>query len=90
MKLAQAPLKQHDYAIKIYNGRIKILIDGSLFLAFTQLDFKGLYAYKDDTNLYGIDFYLMSSDGHSNHVIETYYKTKEAWLNVLGILEKNI
>lgn len=45
------------YAFAIRNGRCIVTADGLPFFMFNQLDFKGLYAYKDDTSLYGIDLY---------------------------------
>lgn len=72
------------YALTVFNGRYKIYIDGLVMVSFNQLDFKGFYAFKDDYSLYGIDFYLKDT------VIETAYKTKEVWLGVLELLDKNI
>jgi len=72
------------YTLKIFNGRVKIYIDGYVFLSFNQIDFLGYYAFKDDTNLYGIDVYL------KNTTIETSYKTKEVWLSVLKVLDQNL
>jgi hypothetical protein len=73
------------YKLDIYNGRVKIYIDGIVFLSFNQLEFLGFYAFKDDTKLYGIDFYLKG-----NNVIETSYKTKEVWLGILKLLNKEL
>ena len=75
---------QHKYDLKIYNGRVKIYIDGYVFLSFNQIDFKGYYAFKDDASLYGIDFYLKDT------TIETSYKTKENWLTILKILDDRL
>ena len=72
------------YKLSIINGRVKIYIDGYVFLSFNQIDFKGYYAFKDDTNLYGIDFYLKDT------TIETSYKTKEVWLDILSVLDKHL
>lgn len=73
------------YELDVYNGRVKIYIDKIVFLSFNQIDFKGYYAFKDDVKLYGIDFYL------SNNVkIETSYKTKEVWLGILKLLNKEL
>ena len=74
----------HKYKLVVYNGRIKIYIDGIVFLSFNQIDFKGFYAFKDDTSLYGIDFYLVSC------TIETSYKTKTVWLDILKLLDKEL
>ena len=75
---------KHKYDLKIYNGRVKVYIDGIAFLWFNQIDFKGIYAYKDDTDLYGVDIVLKDT------TIETFYKTKEVWLAVLKILDERL
>lgn len=74
----------HKYKLITYNGRVKIYIDEIVFLSFNQIDFKGYYAFKDDTNLYGIDFYLV------NCMIETSYKTKKVWLDILKLLDNEL
>lgn len=78
-------MKKDRYRLAIYNGRVKIYIDGLVFLSFNQIDFKGYYAFKDDTKLYGIDFYLAN-----DVTIETSYKTKEVWMDVLRLLDKEL
>jgi hypothetical protein len=75
---------KHKYILKVFNGRVKIYIDGYVFLSFNQIDFLGYYAFKDDTNLYGIDVYLKDT------MIETSYKTKEVWLEILKVLDQNL
>lgn len=80
----------HSYKLVVYNGRVKIYIDGFVFLSFNQIDFKGFYAFKDDTRLYGIDFYLVSADSGGNLTIETFYKTKKVWLDILKLLNKEL
>jgi len=80
----------HKLDLKIYNGRVKIYIDGYVFLSFNQIDFKGFYAFKDDSFLYGIDFYLVSSDSGGATTIETSYKTKENWLAVLKLIDERL
>ena len=77
-------MKQHTYTFATYNGRVKICIDGVLFLTFNQIDFKGIYAYKDDTNLYGIDIYLATT------TMEVYFKTKQVWLDILQLLNTKL
>lgn len=79
----------HTYDFKIFNGRVKIYVDGFVMFTFNQIDFKGYYAYKDDTDLYGIDIYLMNEKG-GNHTMEIYFKTKENWLNILKLLDTNL
>jgi hypothetical protein len=78
------------YSFETYNGRIKIKINGYVFLTFNQIDFKGYYAFKDDCNLYCADFYLVSSDSGGKHTIEVSFKTKQTWLDVLELLDKNM
>lgn len=77
-------MKKHNYKFATFNGRIKIYIDGVVFLSFNQIDFKGYYAYKDDTNLYGIDIYLKDT------TMEIYFKTKEVWLEVLALMDNSM
>lgn len=82
--------RKHTYKLDVFNGRVKIYIDGVVCLSFNQIDFKGFYAFKDDTKLYGIDFYLISSDSGGKTTIETSYKTKEVWINILKLLDSNL
>lgn len=70
--------------LKVLNGRVKIYVDGYVLVSFNQIDFKGYYAFKDDTSLYGIDIYLKDT------MIETSYKTKEVWLAVLKIMDEKL
>lgn len=77
--------KKHNYSLKIYNGRVKIYIDGTVMVSFNQIEFLGYYAFKDDHLLYGLDFYLKG-----NNVIETSYKTKEVWIGILQLLDKEL
>jgi phosphatidylethanolamine-binding protein (PEBP) family uncharacterized protein len=81
--------KKHKYEFKLYNGRAKVYIDGYVAFTFNQLDFKGYYAYKDDTNLYGLDIYLMNDKGGAT-TMEVYFKTKENWLATLRLLDENM
>lgn len=74
----------HTYDLKIYNGRIKVYIDGYVAFCFNQLDFKGYYAYKDDTLLYGLDIYLVDT------TMEIYFKTKQNWLAILKLLDNHL
>jgi hypothetical protein len=76
---------QHTYTLDIYNGRVKIYIDGIVMVSFNQIDFKGYYAFKDDTKLYGLDIYLSGGV-----LIETSYKTKEVWTQVLKLMDKEL
>jgi hypothetical protein len=81
--------KKHTYDFKIYNGRIKVYVDGYVMFSFNQIDFQGFYAYKDDTNLYGIDIYLIREKA-SPSTMEIYFKTKENWLSILKLLDENL
>lgn len=81
--------KQHNCELKIYNGRVKVYVDGYVMFTFNQIDFKGYYSYKDDTDLYGIDIYLMNEKGGAT-TMEIYFKTKEHWLNILALLDKHL
>lgn len=80
---------EHKYDFKITNGRVKIYVDGIVMFCFNQIDFAGYYAYKDDTLLYGLDIY-MNREKAGQCQMEIYFKTKENWLAVLGLLEKNL
>ena len=79
----------HNYTFKIYNGRCKVYVDGIIMFTFNQLDFKGFYAYKDDTLLYGLDIYLMGDQGGAT-TMEIYFKTKEVWLGILQLLDTHL
>jgi len=80
---------QNLYSIRIFNGRVKVYINGYIFFCFNQLDFKGFYAYKDDSCLYGLDVYLMNDYG-GRTTMEIYFKTKDAWLATLKLLDDNL
>jgi hypothetical protein len=80
---------EHKYDFEIYNGRVKIKIDGTVMFSFNQIDLAGYYAYKDCTDLYGIDIYLLRQ-GAGQGQMEIYFKKKETWLNVLKVLDKNL
>jgi hypothetical protein len=80
--------KGHKYELKLYNGRVKVYVDGYVMFSFNQIDFKGYYFYKDDTDLYGLDIYLMSEK--SSLTIEIYFKTKEVWLSINKLLDKKL
>jgi hypothetical protein len=83
-------LKQkQEYTFKIYNGRVKVYIDGYVMFSFNQIDFLGYYAYKDDTNLYGLDIYLLREKAGAS-TMEIYFKTKENWLSILKLLDENL
>lgn len=75
---------KHRYSFKTWNGRCKVYVDGYVMFTFNQIDFKGYYAYKDDTNLYGLDVYLKDT------TMEVYFKTKQVWQDVLKLLDENL
>jgi hypothetical protein len=77
-------MSKHKYSLAITNGRVKVYIDGMVMVSFNQIDFKGYYAFKDDAYLYGIDIYLKDTS------IETSYKTKEVWTEILKLLDKEL
>ena len=82
----------HVRELKVHNGRVKVYVDGIVMFTFNQIDFKGYYAYKDDTSLYGIDIYLVESSGGSggSTTMEIYFKTKETWLGILELLDAHL
>lgn len=79
----------HEYSLKIYNGRVKVYVDGFVMFSFNQIDFAGYYAYKDDTDLYGLDIYLAREKARQIQM-EIYFKTKENWLGVLKLLDEKL
>lgn len=83
------PKKEHKYEFKIYNGNIKVCVDGYVMFAFNQIDYAGHYAYKDGTNLYGLDIY-MNREGAGKCLMEIYFKSKETWLAVNKLLDDNM
>jgi hypothetical protein len=89
MKTPNKQPHKHTYDLKIYNGRIKVYVDGFVMFSFNQIDFVGYYAYKDDTKLYGLDIYL-NREKAGSQVMEIYFKTKENWLAILELLDKNL
>lgn len=82
-------MTKHKYNFKIFNGRVKIYVDGYVMFTFNQIDFLGYYAYKDDTDLYGIDIYLLREKA-GNSTMEIYFKTKENWLAILKLLDEKL
>jgi len=88
IKMADTP-KQHTYDLKIYNGRVKVYVDGYVMFTFNQIDFLGYYAYKNDENLYGLDIYLLREKAGKSRM-DIYFKTKENWLNILKLLDERL
>jgi len=81
--------KKHTYDFKIYNGRVKVYVDGFVMFSFNQIDFAGYYAYNDDETIFGLDIYL-NREKAGSQVMEIYFKTKENWLAILELLDKNL
>jgi hypothetical protein len=79
----------HTYDLKIYNGRVKVYVDGFVMFSFNQIDFSGYYAFKDDSDLYGITIY-MNREKAGAQEMDIYFKTKQNWLNILELLDKNL
>jgi len=82
-------MKPHEYSLKIYNGSVKVYVDGFVMFSFNQIDFAGYYAYKDDTDLYGLDIYL-AREKAGQIQMEIYFKTKQNWLGVLKLLDEKL
>jgi hypothetical protein len=82
-------IKKHKRELKIYNGRVKVYVDGYVMFSFNQIDFAGYYAYKDDTSLYGLDVYLLREKAGAS-TMEVYFKTKENWLAILKLLDTHL
>ena len=81
--------KQQTYRLKIYNGRIKIYIDGYVMLSFNQLDLLGYYSFKDDTSRYGIEFYFLRENAGASSM-PVYFKTKDTWMAILRLIDENM
>ena len=81
----KAPIPKQKYTLTVINGRVKVYIDGLVMVSFNQIEFLGYYAFKDDHLLYGIDIYLKGKN-----VIETSYKTKEVWTEILKLLDSKL
>jgi hypothetical protein len=80
---------KHTYDFKIYNGRVKVYIDGYVMFTFNQIDFAGYYAFKDDEQILGITIYL-NREKAGPMEMDIYFKTKENWLNILRLLDENL
>ena len=81
--------RDNTYSFKTENGRVKVYVNGYFMFAFNQLDFKGMYAFKDDVNLFGVTIYLMNDNGGATNM-DIYFKTKTNWLAVLKLLDENM
>lgn len=76
--------RDNTYSFKTENGRVKVYVNDYVMFCFNQLDFKGMYAFKDDVNLFGLDIYMVDT------TMEIYFKTKTNWLAVLKLLDENM
>lgn len=82
-------MKQHSYDFKIYNGRVKVYVDGYVMFSFNQIDFAGYYSFKDCTDLYGITIYL-NREKAGPMEMDIYFKGKKNWLEILKLLDENL
>ncbi len=81
--------KTHTYHLKIYNGRVKVYVDGYVMFTFNQIDFLSYYFFKDDSCLYGCTLhFLREKSGHGE--MDIYFKSKETWLGVNRLLDENL
>jgi hypothetical protein len=77
------------FEFKIYNGRVKIYVDKYVMFSFNQIDFLGYYGYKNDSDLYGLDIYLLREKAGKSRM-DIYFKKKSTWLAVLKLLDENL
>jgi hypothetical protein len=82
-------IKKHDYKLEIYNGRIKVYVDGFVMFSFNQIDFAGYYGFKDCTDLFGITIYL-NREKAGPMEMDIYFKKKQTWLDILKLLDENL
>jgi len=80
---------EHKYDFKIYNGRIKIYVDGHVFFTFNQIDFVGYYFFKDDSSLYGCTLHFLRENAGASQW-DIYFKSKETWLAINKLLDENM
>ena len=82
-------IKKHDYKLEIYNGRIKVYVDGFVMFSFNQIDFAWYYGFKDCTDLFGITIYL-NREKAGPMEMDIYFKKKQTWLDILKLLDENL
>ncbi len=80
---------KHKYDLKIYNGRIKVYVDGYVMFSFNQIDFLGYYFFKDDSDLFGCTIYLLREKAGASEM-DVYFKSKQTWLDINKLLDKNL
>lgn len=79
----------NKYEFKIYNGRVKICYEGSVMFCFNQIDLLSYYFFKDDEKIYGATFhFLREKAGHGE--MDVYFKSRETWLAVNKLIDKNM
>jgi hypothetical protein len=81
--------KKHTYGFKIYNGRVKVYVDGFVMFSFNQIDFAGYYGFKDDSEIFGLTVYL-NREKAGPMEMDIYFKKKQTWLDILELLDKNL
>jgi hypothetical protein len=77
------------FEFKIYNGRVKIYVDGYVLFSFNQIDFQAYYFFKDDSSLYGCTIYFSREKSGASEM-DVYFKSKETWLAVNRLLDENL
>jgi hypothetical protein len=85
----EKPKQPQKFEFKIYNGRVKIYVDGYVMFTFNQIDFLGYYAYKNDEQIFGLDIYLLREKAGKSRM-DIYFKKKSTWLSVLKLLDENL
>ena len=81
--------QKHTYDFKIYNGRVKVYVDGFVMFSFNQIDFLGYYFFKDDSSLYGCTLYFSREKSGASEM-DVYFKSKETWLAINNLLDENL
>jgi hypothetical protein len=81
--------KPHKYDLKIYNGRIKVYVDGYVMFSFNQIDFQAYYFFKDDQDLFGCTLYFSREKAGASEM-DVYFKSKETWLAINRLLDERL
>ena len=77
------------FEFKIYNGRVKIYVDGYVLFSFNQIDLQAYYFFKDDSSLYGCTIYFSREKSGASEM-DVYFKSKSTWLSVNRLLDENL
>jgi hypothetical protein len=56
---------------------------------FNQIDFAGYYAFKDDSEIFGLTVYLNREKAGAMEM-DVYFKKKQTWLDILKLLDDNL